>query len=107
MELSKCCESYYARQSGRGGITVYEPQIGHGFFGNLLKGATTFLKNTVAPTLIKGAANLATDALEGRDFKESAKKRASETLTDTISTIIPPRTRVKKRKTKRVKHVQF
>ena len=112
MALAQCCESYYASQSGSG-IPVYNPQLGHGFFSNLLKGATTFLRTKVAPKLLRGASDLAGDVIAGKPFKKSAQKRTAQTLTNTFSTINPTqgirvrRAKENKKRRRRNGNVQF
>jgi hypothetical protein len=89
MDIQSCCDAYYKNQAGRGDIPVYNPQLGHGFWGNLFRTATSFLKRTVAPNLVKGVANFALDSLAGRNAKDSAKQRARETLGSTLRTVGP------------------
>lgn len=88
MDLTSCCKDYYVHQARTGSgysFPVYTPSRGDGFFGDLFRSAVPFLKNTVAPKLIKGAASVATDLLKGRPLKESLVARAKEAVSNKSS----------------------
>lgn len=80
MDMSSCCKDYYVNQvrTGAGSFPVYTPRRGDGFFGDLFRSAVPFLKNTLAPKIIKGSASVLTDVLKGRPLKESVISRAKE-----------------------------
>jgi hypothetical protein len=111
MDLSSCCKDYYVNQvrTGAGSFPVYTPRRGDGFFGDLFKSAVPFLKNTVAPKLIKGAASVATDVIKGKSLGASLINRAKEGIfggpntTSSTETVRPKRKKriFNKRKVKR------
>lgn len=79
-------EDYYKQQVGNGlavfrGATV---QRGHGiggFFSSLLKGALPMIKagaKTLGKQLLKTGMDITSDVIEGKNFKDSAKDRFSE-----------------------------
>ena len=89
MKKPYCCdanralyEDYYTKQSG-GEVPVFygaRTQRGHGIgsvLGGLFRRALPFLKNG-AEILGKQALNDATDMIDGKSFKESAKDRLNE-----------------------------
>jgi len=89
MNFRQCCKQYYANQAMTGnGLAVYSPQIGHGIFSNLAKGIIPFLKTTVAPKLIKGAAGFATDLLAGENVMDSVKKRGANLVKSTFDDVL-------------------
>ena len=89
MKKPYCCEAsralyedYYTKQSG-GELPVFygaRTQRGHGIgsvLGGLFRRALPFLKSG-AEILGKQALNVATDMIDGKSFKESAKDRLKE-----------------------------
>lgn len=97
-----CYKDYYQRQSGNG-LAVFKGstiQRGHGiggFFSGLLKGAMPLLKSgakTVGKQLLKTGLNITGDLLNGKNFKESAKQRFSQSgqkLVQNFSNMLVPR----------------
>ena len=84
--------NYYTKQA-KENIPIFRGssyQRGHGFgdvFKKLFKWIVPIVKENAKPIVkrvgraaVKTAVNIASDALDGQDFKESAKKRIIETI---------------------------
>lgn len=74
-------ENYYKEQagSGLGGYSGVRYQKGHGWFGRIISGGIVPILRRVLPYLGKRAletgVGVATDIMDGENFKSSAKKR--------------------------------
>ena len=80
------CQEYYQNQAGHG-IPVYAMQTGGGLFGSLFRMAIPLLKSVAKkalPRLAKAGAQMATDAIEGRNLGRSAKRNLGQVVTGTL-----------------------
>ena len=73
--------NYYTNQagSGIGGFQGSRFQKGHGFFGNMFKGAILPLLKYLGPKAVGLGAEVAKDALSGENVVESIKSRGKRT----------------------------
>jgi hypothetical protein len=73
---------YYVNQAGSGlsGFEGVRYQRGHGFFGRFFKSAIIPMLKFLGKRALSTGADLATDVLEGKPIKESAKARGIEAM---------------------------
>jgi hypothetical protein len=80
------CYQYYKNQAGHG-IPVYAMQTGGGLFGSLFRMAVPLLKSVAKkalPRLARAGAQIATDALDGKNIGKSAKRNLSRAGINTL-----------------------
>lgn len=72
--------NYYLNQAGSGlsGFSGNRYQRGHGFFGKLFSSAVLPALKFLGRQALSTGVGVAEDVLEGKNFKESAKRRAIE-----------------------------
>ena len=110
MSYRDCCRQYYRAQMLGHGLPMYSPQLGHGIFSSIFKTVVPFLKSTVAPRLIRGAASVANDLIRGDSLAGSAKRHGSKFLKSTLTDVLgrqssrPPPTKVRKKRKRRAIH---
>jgi hypothetical protein len=86
--------SYYLNQGGKGMPVFYGPRIqrGHGIgslFSGLFRSIFPIFKK-VAPVIGRQALSLADDLVQGHSFKDAAKARLMEGISEGINTITSP-----------------
>ena len=79
--------NYYTNQAGSGisGFQGARFQKGHGFFGNVFKGAILPLLKYLGPKAVGLGAEVAKDALSGENVLESIKSRGKRTARNIAS----------------------
>ena len=86
---------------GRGQYFIRRRGLGlASFFSSLLQRATPLLRN-IGSHAVDVVSNIAKDALQGENIKESAIKNIKKAVTPTINKILNPQTETEKTPTKR------
>jgi hypothetical protein len=81
---------YYVDQagSGLGGFAGVRHQRGYGVFSKLLSGTVLPALKFLERKVLKSGTNVASDMLDGKDFKKALKTRLNETSREVVRTAL-------------------